>query len=105
MKLTEREKDWIKAYFENEENATEATRQVYPGTPGACRVKGHKKVKKFKTILTEIKLKELNLMQFQRMSGIEFYLGNLERNEEEARMFWKEVGGIRGFAKMLRRRG
>ena len=105
MKLTEKEKEWIKAYFEADGNATEATRQVYGGTPGACRVKGHKKVRKFKTILTEIKLKELDLMEFQEMTGIEFYLENLERKEMEFKKFWKEVGGIDGFTKMLRRRG
>ena len=100
--LTDKEKAWIKAYFEAEGNATEATRRVYGGTPGACRVKGHKKVKKFKAILKEIKRKGLDEMENQGMSGIDFYLGNLQREGEEAKKFWKEVGGIHGFAKMLK---
>jgi hypothetical protein len=53
-KLIQREKAWIKAYFVAAGNATEATRRVYGGTPGACRVKGHKKLKKFEPILNEI---------------------------------------------------
>ena len=102
MRLTERENKWIKAYFKAEGNATEATRMVYGGTPGACRVKGHKKVKKFKAILREIERKGFSEMEYQGMSGIDFYLGNLQREAGEARKFWKEVGGIHGFAKMLR---
>jgi hypothetical protein len=44
-KFTERERAWIREYFKAEGNATKASRTVYGGTPGACRVKGHKKGK------------------------------------------------------------
>jgi hypothetical protein len=101
-KLTEKEKNWIRAYFEAEGNATDATRKVYGGTPGSCRVKGHKKLKKFKSLLREIAKRELHEMEYDGMTGIELYLGNLERRAEEAKRFWKEVGGIHGFAKMLK---
>lgn len=33
-RLTEKEWNWIKAYFEAQGNATEATRTVYGVTPG-----------------------------------------------------------------------
>ena len=96
IKFTERERAWIREYFKAEGNATEATRMVYGGTPGACRVKGHKKVKKFKGILREIKEKELDKMEYQGVSGIDFYLGNLEREVEEERRFMKMVSGKKG---------
>jgi len=60
--VTEREKAWVKEYFRN---ATEATRRVYGGTPGACRVKGHKKAKKFELILREIVEPEFDKMEYR----------------------------------------
>ena len=82
-------------YFKAEGNATEATRRVYGGTPVACRVKGHKKLKKFMPIINEIVEKEFHEMEFQGISGIEFYLGNLERNFERALDFDKFMKGNR----------
>jgi len=95
-KFTERERAWIREYFMAEGNATKASRTVYGGTTGACRVKGCKKAKKFKAILREIKEKELDKMEYQGVSGIDFYLGNLERVIEEERRFMKMVSGKKG---------
>ncbi len=87
-KLTKREKAWIKAYFEAEGNATEATRRVYGGTPGACRVKGHKKVKKLGPFIRAIRARGFDQMKAGDMTGVEFYLGDMERRAEENE-FWK----------------
>ncbi len=92
-KLTEKEKAWIKEYFRVDCNASEATRKVYGGTPGACRVKGHKKLKKFRDILIEIVEKEFHKMEYQGISGIDFYLGYLERNFERAMEFGEFMRG------------
>ena len=39
IKLTDKEKAWLRVYFEANGNATEATRTVYGGSPISCRVK------------------------------------------------------------------
>jgi len=96
-RLTEKEWNWIKVYFEAQGNTTEATKRVYGGTPGACRVKGHKKSMKFKPILEEIAEREFYLMQYRGISGIDFYLGDLERRVEEDKRFWEGVGDTKGF--------
>jgi len=101
-RLTEKEKAWIREYFKADGNATAATRTVYGGTPGACRVKGHKKAKKFETILREIREREFDKMECQGMSGIDFYLGNHEREVEEGERFMEAVGGTRGLIQLAR---
>lgn len=90
--LTEREKAWINAYFEAGGNATEATRKVYGGTPGACRVKASKKLRKLRPLLTEIGEKGLHRMEYKGITGIDFFLGDLERRikiseKSESRIF------------------
>lgn len=79
-KLTEKEKAWIKEYFKADGNVTEATRIVYGGTAGACRVKGHKKKLKFQRILQEIEARGFNRMEYNGVTAIDFYLGNLEES-------------------------
>ncbi len=101
-KFTEREKTWIKVYFEADGNATEATRVVYGGTPGSCRVKGHKKKLKFQFILQEIKARGLDRMEYNGVTGIDFYLGNLEREEDEQRRFIEMVRGKKGLKKFVK---
>jgi len=78
--ITEKEKAWIKEYFKADKNATEATRVVYGGTVGSCRVKGHKKKLKFQSILEAIETRGFNRMKYNGMTGIDFYLGNLEES-------------------------
>ena len=77
--LTNKEKQWIKEYFRAEMNATEATRRVYGGTAISCKVKGHKKCKKLSNLLSEIYKREFHKMECQGISGIDFYLGNLQK--------------------------
>ena len=101
-KFTEREKTWIKAYFKAVGNATEATRVVYGGTPGSCRVKGHKKKVKFQLILQEIEARGLDRMEYNGVTGIDFYLGNLEREKNEQRRFIEMVRGKRGLKKFVK---
>ncbi len=83
-RLTEEERAWIREFFEAKFNATEATRRVYGGTPGSCRVKGHKRLKKLEPIIKEICERKLHKMEYQGINGIDFYLGDLERRCEEA---------------------
>ena len=92
-KLTKKEVSWIKEYFKAEGNATAATREVYGGTPGACRVKGHKKLKKFRHIIGEILEREFDKMEFKGISGIDFYLHNLQRDFEIAEEFGEFMKG------------
>lgn len=101
-KFTEREKTWIKAYFKAVGNATEATRVVYGGTPGSCRVKGHKKKLKFQLILQEIEARGLDRMEYNGVTGIDFYLGNLEREENEQKRFIEMVSGKKGLKKFVK---
>jgi hypothetical protein len=101
-KLTERERKWIKAYFGAQGNATEATRQVYGGTPGACRVKGHKKKRKFNLILQEIEAGRFYKMEYNGMTGIDFYLGNLETEANEQKTFTlSRTKGLKKFLKLV----
>lgn len=85
--LTDKEKAWIREFFKAEFNATETTRRVYGGTPGSCRVKGHKRLKKLEPILSDIYNKGLHKMEYQGINGIDFYLGDLEQKERR----WKEL--------------
>jgi hypothetical protein len=54
MTLTERELAWLFEYVRSMENASQAARVAYGGTPISVRVKGHKKKVKLKPILDEI---------------------------------------------------
>ncbi len=103
-RLTEKEWAWIKAYFTFGGNASRATKETYGGTPGACRVKGWRKVRKFAPVIQEIADREFYKMEYEGMSGIDFYLGNLAREAEEHERFMKEVGGVRGLFRLLKKR-
>jgi len=81
--LTEKEKSWIREYFKAEMNATEATRKVYGGTQTSCKVKGHKRSQKLSNLLRELEEREFHKMEYQGISGIDFYLGNLQREFEK----------------------
>jgi hypothetical protein len=100
-KLTAKEKLWIKEYFKAEGNAAAATREAYGGTPGACRVKGHKKLNKFRHIINEIVEREFDKMQYREISGIDFYLGNLERNLEGTMEFEEFMKGGKVTSRLL----
>jgi hypothetical protein len=102
-KLTERETAWIKEFFEVSGNASEADRRIYDGTYGSCRVKGFRKVKKFEAILVDIQNRGFDKMEYQGMTGTDFYLGNLEREVEEREKFMKEVGGYKGLFRLIRK--
>ncbi len=81
------EREWIKEYFKKGKNVTEATRIIYGGSPLSCKIRGNNKVKRLKTILKEIEDRNLNNMECQGISGIDFYLGNLEReNKQQTRI-------------------
>jgi len=53
-RLTEKELAWLFEYVRSMENASQAARMVYGGTPISVRVKGHKKKLKLKPILDKI---------------------------------------------------
>jgi hypothetical protein len=53
-RLTEKEIAWLFEYVRSMENASQAARMVYGGTPISVRVKGHKKKVKLKPILDRI---------------------------------------------------
>ena len=105
----EKEKAWIREFFKVKFNATETTRRVYGGTPGSCRVKGHKRLKKLEPILREIHEREFHKMEYQRINGIEFYLADLERRfhkeekyDEILKMALKSKGGFAQLEKAIR---
>ena len=77
------EREWIKEYFKTGKNATEAARIIYGGSPLNCKIRGGNKVKRLNTILKEIEDRNLDKMECQGMSGIDFYLGNLEREDKQ----------------------
>jgi len=54
IRLTERELAWLFEYVRSMENASQAARVAYGGTPISVRVKGHKKKVKLKPILDDI---------------------------------------------------
>ena len=71
-----------------------------------ARVKGHKKVRNFKSVLQEIRVREFDRMEYQGISGIDFCLGYLEdqfRKNQEWDQDFKRLGkrGIKGLFKGL----
>jgi len=82
-KLTEKEEAWIKEFFKASGNASEAAQRIYGGSSGSSRVKGFRRVKKFEPILVDIQQRGLDKMECQGISGVKFYLRNLERKSEE----------------------
>jgi hypothetical protein len=54
MRLTDKELAWLFEYVRSMENASQAARVAYGGTPISVRVKGHKKKVKLRPILDRI---------------------------------------------------
>lgn len=101
-KLTEKEKSWIHAYFEARGNASQATKKVYGGTIGSIRVKGYRKKMKLQPILQRIEAAGFDTMKFSGLAGIDYYLGNLEREPDEQRAFIEMVRGKKGLKKFVK---
>jgi hypothetical protein len=59
---------------------------------------------KFRPTLTEIKEKEFDKMEYQGISGVEFYLGDRERQIEKAKKIWEALGKTKGLIRLARRR-
>ena len=87
IELTDKEIEWIREFFRAKGNATQAARNIYGGTPGSCRVKGHKKLKKLDPIITDILEKEFYKMEYQGINGVDFYLGDLKRRIEKDKKY------------------
>jgi hypothetical protein len=102
-KLTQKEKTWIREYFKANGSATQATRVTYGGTPGACRVKGHKKLRKLGSLITEIRGKGFDQMKSGDIAGVDFYLGDMERRHEENEFLMTMFRHPRKFLKLVAR--
>ena len=79
VRLSDREVEWLKAYFQSGGNASEATKSVYGGTPLSCRVKGCKRLKRLTPVIEWI-----------------FYRGIERMSYEEEEVFWEELAETRG---------
>ena len=105
VRLTEKDKAWLRVYCATKGNATEATRVVCGGTPLSCRVKGYKRRTRLSPIIDDILGRGFHRMRYGEMTGVDFYLGNMEREAEEEKAFWDEVRRMKGgkrLAKILR---
>src|SRR5512143_3297436 len=105
VKLTEKERAWLRVYGQTMGNATEATRVVCGGTPLSCRVKGYKRRIRLSPIIDDILGRGFHRMRYGDMTGVDFYLGNMERMAQEEKAFWDEVRRMKGgkrLARMLR---
>ena len=105
VRLTEKDRAWLRVYCQTKGNATEATRVVCGGTPLSCRVKGYKRRTRLSPIIDDILGRGFHRMRYGEMTGVDFYLGNMERMAEEEKAFWDEVRRMKGgkrLAKILR---
>ena len=102
VKLTEKDKAWLRVYCKTRGNATEATRVVCGGTPLSCRVKGYKRRIRLSPVIDDILDRGFHRMRYGDMTGIDFYLGNMEREAEEERVFMESVGGMKGIMRLLK---
>ena len=105
VRLTEKDKAWLRVYCKTRGNATEATRVVCGGTSISCRVKGHKRRIRLSPIIDDILDRGFHRMRYGEMTGVDFYLGNMERMVQEEKAFWDEVRRMKGgkrLAKILR---
>ena len=105
VRLTEKDKAWLRVYCKTKGNATKATRILCGGTPLSCRVKGYKRRTRLSPIIDDILDRGFHRMRYGEMTGVDFYLGNMERMAEEEKAFWDEVRRMKGgkrLAKMLR---
>ena len=102
VKLTEKDKAWLRVYCKTKGNATEATRAVCGGTPLSCRVKGYKRRIRLSPIIDDILGRGFHRMRYGDMTGVDFYLGNLERMAQEEKAFWDEVRQMKGGKRLAR---
>jgi hypothetical protein len=88
MRLTDKELAWLFEYVRSMENASQAARVAYGGTPISVRVKGHYKKVKLKPILDKID-KIWDQFMVKEISQIErevfLYLKRLERRQKRLR--------------------
>ena len=102
VRLTEKDKAWLRVYCKTKGNATEATRVVCGGTSISCRVKGYKRRTRLSPIIDDILGRGFHRMRYGDMTGVDFYLGNMEREAEEEKAFWDEVGRMKGGKRLVR---
>ncbi len=95
--LTDRERAWLRIYFEANGNASEATRAVYGGTPQSVRVKGHKILTRLYPVIKDMGERGFLGMACGEMTGIDFYLGDMEREA-----LWEKIGGIKGLKRLFK---
>ena len=86
-RLTEKELAWLFEYVRSMENASQAARIAYGGTPISVRVKGHNKKVKLKPILDKIYkiwdqflVKEIDQIECE----VDAYLKRLKRRNRKS---------------------
>ena len=86
-RLTEKELAWLFEYVRSMENASQAARVAYGGTPISVRVKGHNKKVKLKPILDKIYkiwdqflVKEIDQIECE----VDAYLKRLKRRNRKS---------------------
>ena len=92
IRLKDKEKAWIRVYFESGGNASEATRAVYGGTPLSCRVKGHKRLTRLNPVICDFFERGFD----QMANGVDLYLSDLERGVKEKQALTDRVKRTRG---------
>jgi len=102
VRLTEKDKAWLGVYCATKGNATKATRIVCGGTPLSGRVKGYKRRTRLSPIIDDILGRGFHRMRYGEMTGVDFYLGNMEREAEEEKAFWDEVRRMKGGKRLVR---
>ena len=102
VRLTEKDKAWLRVYCATKGNATKATRIVCGGTPLSGRVKGYKRRTRLSPIIDDILGRGFHRMRYGEMTGVDFYLGNMEREAEEEKAFWDEVRRMKGGKRLVR---
>ncbi len=102
VRLTEKDKAWLRVYCATKGNATEATRVVCGGTPLSCRVKGYKRRIRLSPIIDDILDRGFHRMRYGDMTGVDFYLGNMERMAQEEKAFWDEVRRMKGGKRLVK---
>ena len=102
VRLTEKDKALLRVYCATKGNATKATRIVCGGTPLSGRVKGYKRRTRLSPIIDDILGRGFHRMRYGEMTGVDFYLGNMERMAEEEKAFWDEVRRMKGGKRLVR---
>ena len=89
-RLTEKELAWLFEYVRSMENASQAARIAYGGTPISVRVKGHKKKVKLKPILDRID-KIWDQFLVKKPDGQLFLAKNTDQLEREVDAYLKRL--------------